>query len=159
MTCLFPTAGNGAGPAVPVSPAWLLIRSQRASVGAVATGRLPFMLPSPVPQSEPHLRAHRVLDAHHCDTGQLSEDLALIVPWGLSITEIPVSDAQSPQPLTGHGLDDGADHLISVLILEWHGLPLFVQDSIAPGKAHSQNTAPRLPPSVLPYVTDTDHSA
>ena len=113
------------------------------------------MLPSPAPKSEPHLWAHRVLDAHHCDTGQLSEDLALVVPRGLSIVEIPVSDAESPQPLTGHGLDDGADHLISVLILEWHGLPLFVQDSITPGEVHSQNSAPHLPPSVLRHVTDT----
>lgn len=99
------------------------------------------MFSYPFAKPKPHLWAHRVLNAHHCDTRQFSEDFTLIVPWGLAIIEIPVSDAESSESLRGHGLDDSADHLIAVLILEWNHFPSLVQDSITPGEAHSQEAA------------------
>lgn len=74
-----------------MTPGWLLMRSYWACAMAGAPGRLPFMFPSPFSKPKPHLWAHGVLNAHHCDTGQLSEDFALVVPQGLYVIEIPVS--------------------------------------------------------------------
>ena len=102
------------------------------------------MFSYPLAKPKPHLWAHGVLNAHHRDAGQFGEDLTLVVPRGLSVIEIPVSYADSSEALTGHGLDDSAHYLISVLVLERHHFPFLVQDSIAPGEAHGQEAAPSL---------------
>lgn len=82
-----------------------------------------------------HLRSHGVFDAHHTQAGESSEDVVLVVPVRLALggSEVPVGQADGPQPLRGHGLNHLLHHVVPVPRSEHFGLAARRQDLIAPG--------------------------
>lgn len=69
--------------------------------------------------TSPYLRPNGILNAHHSDAGEVGEDLGLVVPVWLHLArELPHGEADGPQPVARHRLDDLAHHLITVLGLE-----------------------------------------
>ncbi|KAL0608999.1 hypothetical protein AAY473_021285 [Plecturocebus cupreus] len=80
-----------------------------------------------------------------CEAGSTETSIPLSEKRGLCVIEIPVSYADSPESIRGHGLYDSAYHIISVFILEWHCFPFPVQDSITPGEVHVWGVHPCLP--------------
>lgn len=87
-----------------------------------------------------YLRSDRVLDADHDDAGEVVQDVILNVPVRLSCLgrKVPVSNADGPQPVTGHRLDHLMHHLVAVLRLEGASLTLGVQDPRASGRGEER---------------------
>lgn len=81
------------------------------------------------------LGSHGILDAHHADAGESSEDIVFAVPVGLPLggRKVSVSKADGPQALRGHGLDHFLHHVVSVPGAKHLGVAVCSQNFITPG--------------------------
>lgn len=83
-----------------------------------------------------YLWPNRVLNAHHTNAGESSQDICLIIPIRLPIwnREVPVGKADGPQALRGHGFNHLFDHVIPINRPEVSGIAIVWQDFTAPGE-------------------------
>lgn len=73
-----------------------------------------------------HLGSNGVFDAHHANAGQTTEDVVLVVPVRFTFRsrKISVGEADGPQALGRHGLNDFLHHVVSVSGAKHFGLPV-----------------------------------
>lgn len=81
-----------------------------------------------------YLWPNRVLNAHHTNAGESSQDICLIIPIGLPVwnREVPVGNADGPQALRSHGFNHLFDHVIPISRPEVSGIAIAWQDFTAP---------------------------